>query len=116
MSTNSKRKVIRYTQEEDNLIIETITKGKFVNLQQAFELLATKMPGRSAAGISYRYQNYLKNNKPMFFTGNYNGVVQNRKVVKRDQKPDWKPFQSVVKQMLDMPKSERDKVMNFFKD
>jgi len=103
----------RYTPEEDKFIADHIAKGSFSNLQEAFEDIATKL-GRTKDGIAFRYQMKIKDNHAMYFTGNAKGMMVNKKVVKRGTSPDFQPFQTIIRQMMDLPKAERIKIIKFF--
>lgn len=108
------RTLIPYTEQEDNTIISFIKNKNFKNLREAFEALAEQLPNRTVCSINQRYYSTLKFKEEMFYLANESGALINTKYVPRNKVADFKPFQVIVRQIMDLSPEDRKKVLDFF--
>lgn len=104
----------RFTRQEDAIIVDFIKNKQYKNLQGAFRKLSVIM-NRKRASINTRYYRNLRHSYDMFQLVSGNTVLVNTKFVHEGKEADFKPFQYIVKQIMDLPKEDRDKVFAFFK-
>lgn len=104
---------VRFTSEEDDTIIAYIRNGNFKNLAEAFDNLSIRL-NRKARNIKFRYYNALREKEDMFYMVSKDKVLVNTKYVHREKEAEFKPFQIIVKQILDLPRLERERVLAFF--
>jgi hypothetical protein len=104
----------RYSDNEESIILNSV-KDNPTNLSKAFRLASLKLNNRNAASIAKIWYNKLKFKYPYIITtGSTKGFSNNCKndITSSHQ---LKPFQVMVKQMLELSNSDREQVLNFFK-
>ena len=113
---NASKRVL-YTDEEDKVIADFIAKQSYKNLAQAFELFAVNalnVNNRSVKSLQQRYHNHLKHKHKMFVIANSGGGMDNVKYSPRDTIPNYKPIEVIMRQLLDIDPTQRQKILDFF--
>ena len=116
---NTGQPVIPWTEEEDLKIANYLKERNFKNLRKAFEDFANNplnTNNRSWNSIAFRYYKHIKHNHDIFFTTSKFGSIRNTKIVARDQTPEYSPIEAVMRQLLDLDRRERTRVLEFFQN
>lgn len=116
--TTEKNQIIRWTKEEVDTFVTFLKAQKYSNIQQACELYAVSqynIHNRTSDAISFKYYSTVRKHYEIFFMANSQGGVRNTKIVPRDTAPDYQPIEVIMKQLLDLDKEKRDKILAFFK-
>lgn len=109
----------RYTKQEDDIIREQVQLFPD-NIVGACELASKILKNRTAKGVYQRYYSFLKKKTIIISVGSRKGFtnnnVKNTPRTKKNPilKSDLKPFQFIVKELLDLSYEDRQKVLNFF--
>lgn len=109
-----KKRKANYTQREDDIVLNCIKESP-TNLSQAFRNAARLLTRRTYDSVRNRWQAVLKYKYSyVVTTGSSKGFSNN---CKNDIKGNHnlKPFQVIVKQMLNLSNNDREQILNFFK-
>lgn len=104
----------RYTKEEVDVLLQCVKESP-TNLRQAFRNASYKLKDRTAESLQIKWYSQLsKQYSYIITTGSSKGFSNN---IKNDvnKTHKLKPFQVIVKHMLDLSDKDREKVLNFFK-
>lgn len=110
----------KYSNDEDD-VIKNIISYYPTNLQYSF-FLAGRVLNRKHTNIEMHYYNKLRNRSDfnVLTTGSKNGFTKNSKNSARDKDgilpdQDLRSVDWMMKHMLELSKSDRKKILNFFK-
>lgn len=118
-----KRKIISmttgYNKTKSDLIIIKHIKENPLNLRYAFKLASIEIKKMTAKQVEGRYYYYLKTNHNMITVGSKVGFSNNVKNLHTDingnlPKADMNNIQWLMKQILELSKEDREKLLNFF--
>ena len=120
MSERAARRIIRFTQEEDLVILRELQQYPD-NLTYGLLKAAEVLTGRSLKSVKNRYYNTLRNSEDFMAVtcGSKEGFTHNVKNTPRveGEFPEDRSLNTVewlMKKFLDLPKNDRDKIFNFF--
>lgn len=111
---------LKWTREEVSIVVSVI-KQYPTNINYACEE-ASKLINRTPHAILKYYYKILKKDPSLYMltTGSKEGFSQNVKNQARDKedgtvKQNLQPFMIIMKELLDLSKDDRDKILAFFK-
>lgn len=117
MNTITKKTRRNFTIEDDNIIIEFIKKSP-TNISHAFQQAAEKLDINFNT-ISSRYYSTIRKKNTIVTCGSSAGMSSNVKnVARKDGKLEsaqLQPHLVVLRQLIDLPKNQRDLILNLFK-
>ena len=119
---NVNRQIRKWTKEEESVIISNI-KAFPDNLQEAFRKTSKEID-RNTASISTKYYDSLKKkHSNLISVGTHKGFskhnTKNRANLSEGQEtpltPSLRPFQRIAMEMMQLPREDLNKLLNFFK-
>ena len=115
---NASKRVL-YTDEEDKRIATYVSNNNYKNLAQALEMFANdstlNLQNRSLLSLTQRYQRHIKKHHEMFILSNNKGGLSNVKYTPRESEAKYTPAEVIMKQMLELDREVRERVLNFFR-
>lgn len=117
METQSLKNQPRWSKEEIDTFVTFLKAQKYNNIKQACELYAVSkhnIHNRTPDAVCFKYYSNVRKHHEIFFMANSQGGVRNTKIVPRDTAPDFQPIEAIMKQLLELDKPKRDKILAFF--
>lgn len=117
-ATEPKRLPIPWSKNEELNFVKFMQDKSYSNIAEGIEKYCTSklnIHKRSTQSVSQKYYKHIKQNHEIFVIANKHGGAKNTKYVPRDKTAQFLPIEVIMKQLLDLDKNARDRILNFFK-